>query len=129
MIILRPPGFTDLAPRGDQTAQNYLGYMYANGKVCPKILSCRRDGIAAPANVSPRAQYQLGLLYDKPKACRQDYVTAYALLNLAVAGAAGPEREIEPRAENRGATNGVRGRAGSALFANRHRRSSALSPL
>jgi hypothetical protein len=43
--------------------------------------------------VLPRAQYQLGLTYDKAQSVPQDYVMAYALLNLAVAGAAGPERE------------------------------------
>ena len=32
-------------------------------------------------------------MYDKAQSVPQDYVTAYALLNLAVAGAAGPERE------------------------------------
>jgi len=42
--------FTDLAPHGNPVAQTYLGYMYANGKVCRKILPCRRDGIVAPAN-------------------------------------------------------------------------------
>jgi hypothetical protein len=32
-------------------------------------------------------------MHDKAQSVPQDYVTAYALLNLAVAGAAGPERE------------------------------------
>jgi uncharacterized protein len=34
----------------------------------------------------------LGLMYDKGQGVPQDYVVAYALLNLAVAGA-GPERQ------------------------------------
>jgi TPR repeat protein len=40
----------------------------------------------------PAAQYMLGLMYDKGQGVPQDYVIAYALLDLAVAGA-GPERE------------------------------------
>jgi hypothetical protein len=85
--------FTDLAPRGDPTAQTYLGYMYANGKGVPQdfVVSAGWYRCASQQGVA-RAQYQLGLMYDKAQGVPQDYVKAYALVNLAVAKA-GPERE------------------------------------
>jgi uncharacterized protein len=85
--------FTDLAPRGDSTAQTYLGYMFANGKGVPQdfVVAAGWYGCASQQGVA-RAQYQLGLMYDKAQGVPQDYVTAYALINLAVA-TAGPERE------------------------------------
>jgi uncharacterized protein len=45
-------------------AQTYLGYMYANGKGVPQdfVVSAGWYRYA-----SPRAQYQLGLMYDKAK--------------------------------------------------------------
>ena len=86
--------FTDLAPRGNPTAQTYLGYMYANGIGVPQdfVVAAGWYRCASQQGV-PRAQYQLGLMYDNAQGVPQDYVKAYALLNLAVAGAVGPERQ------------------------------------
>jgi TPR repeat protein len=85
--------FTDLAPLGDARAQTYLGYMFANGKGVPQNYMVAAGWYRCASQQGfPAAQYMLGLMYDKGQGVPHDYVIAYALLDLAVAGA-GPERE------------------------------------
>jgi uncharacterized protein len=85
--------FTDLAPLGDARAQTYLGYMFANGKGVPQNYMVAAGWYRCASQQGfPAAQYLLGLMYDKGQGVPQDYTVAYALLDLAVAGA-GPERE------------------------------------
>jgi uncharacterized protein len=85
--------FTDLAPLGDARAQTYLGYMFANGKGVPQNFMVAAGWYRCASQQGfPAAQYLLGLMYDKGQGVPQDYTIAYALLDLAVAGA-GPERD------------------------------------
>ncbi len=85
--------FTELAPLGDARAQTYLGYMFANGKGVPQNFMVAAGWYRCASQQGfPTAQYLLGLMYDKGQGVPQDYTVAYALLNLAVAGA-GAERE------------------------------------
>jgi hypothetical protein len=67
--------------------------MFANGVGVPQnfMVAAGWYRCASQQGV-PQAQYMLGLMYDKGQGVPQDYVIAYSLLDLAVAGA-GPERE------------------------------------
>jgi uncharacterized protein len=85
--------FTELAAAGDVRAQTYLGYMYQWGVGVPQNFMVSSGWYRCAAQQGEaRAQYLLGLMYDKGQGVPQDYVVAYALLSLAAAGAAEPER-------------------------------------
>jgi TPR repeat protein len=81
--------FTDLAPRDDPMAQTYLGYTYANGKGVPAGF-WRVGGMVPLRQPIGSPSGELGLMYDKAQGVPQDYVTAYALLDLAGRGGGGP---------------------------------------
>jgi uncharacterized protein len=91
-----------IAEQGNQEAQTYLGFMYANGRGVPQDYhEAVRWYRRASEQGNPSAQFLLGLCYDKGQGVPLDFVQAYKWLNLAVAHASAREREFWQRIRDR----------------------------
>lgn len=83
-----------LAQAGNARAQAMLGFLYENGFGVPQAYDAAVDLYALSAEQGdPKGQHLLGLMYDKGHGVARNDILAYKWLDLAAAGAPGPDRE------------------------------------
>ena len=95
--ILRPS-----ADQGDATAQNSIGWMYANGKGVPQDYAQALVWYRKAAEQGDvRAQFGLGLVYANGHGVPQDYVRAHMWFNIAAGAAAASTYSYDPHRPHR----------------------------